>query len=58
MNKAVKKEVEWKLKYVHDAVKTFGSEETFDVPFYVKHLREAIEMMEGDQKDSGMEKGT
>jgi hypothetical protein len=48
MTKETVNEVLWELKYVHDSVKSNGKGETFDIPFYVNHLKKAIELMESE----------
>jgi len=40
----------WKLDYVANSIKTYGSKETFDRPFYSMHLKQALEILEGDKK--------
>jgi hypothetical protein len=51
MKKEIVNDVIWELKYVHDSVKSYGKNETFDIPFYVNHLKKAIELMESEIKD-------
>ena len=46
MTKETVNEILWELKYVQDSVKSDGKEDKFDIPFYVNHLKRAIELME------------
>ena len=51
MKKEIVNDVLWELKYVHDSVTSQGKEDTFDIPFYVNHLKKAIELMESQIKE-------
>ncbi len=48
MTKETVNEVLWEVKYVHDSVKSHGKQDNFDIPFYVNHLKKAIELMESE----------
>ena len=50
MNKEVVKDVLWNLDYVYNSVKTYGKEDTFDIPFYVNKLKHAIKELESQIK--------
>ena len=50
MDKEVVNDVLWNLDYVHNSVKIYGQDDTFDIPFYVNKLKYAIEQMESQIK--------
>ena len=50
MKKEIVNDVLWELKYVQDSVKSYGKEDSFDIPFYVNHLKKGIELMESEIK--------
>lgn len=53
MNKEIVDEVLWNLDYVHNSVKIYGKDDTFDIPFYINKLETVIELMKSqlDEKD-------
>jgi len=50
MDKEVVNDVLWNLDYVHNSVKIYGKDDTFNIPFYVNKLKHAIEQMESQIK--------
>lgn len=46
MDKEIVEDILWNLNYVTNSIETYGTEETFDVPFYINKLKKIIELME------------
>lgn len=54
MNKEIVDEVLWNLDYVHNSVKIYGKDDTFDIPFYINKLETVIELMESQLDEKGV----
>jgi len=50
LTKDEKGDILWKLEYVMNSTKTYGLDDTFDRSFYAMHLKDALAIMEGEQK--------
>ena len=50
LTKDEKDNIMWSLEYVMRSIKVYWKSEDFDRPFYARHLKDALEKLEGDQK--------
>lgn len=50
LTKDEKADILWKLEYVMNSIKIYGTSETFDRPFYIMHLNGALDILEGGEK--------
>ncbi len=50
LTKDEKADILWKLEYVMNSIKIYGTSETFDRPFYIMHLKGALDILEGEEK--------
>ena len=46
MEQDIVDDILWNLNYVKNSVDTYGTEKSFDIPFYIGKLKQVIELME------------